>query len=86
MCGVFCLQTRSLFLEPLSLESLMAEVETGNLNHDEIQKLVDVLLDKQKSAEQWKKVDLPLSIYLEIFYGPKKQVKHQNIEECYYIY
>jgi hypothetical protein len=33
-------------------------LETANLNHSEIQKLVDVLLDKQKSADQWKTVSL----------------------------
>ena len=34
----------------------MDALEKATLNHSEIQKLVDVLLDKQKSADQWKTV------------------------------
>ena len=44
------------FSEPLDLKGFMQALEMSNLNHDEIQRLVDVLLDKQKSANQWKKV------------------------------
>ena len=46
------------FSEPMGLKALLEILEITILSHSEIQKLVDVLLDKQKSAEQWKKVSL----------------------------
>ena len=60
----------------------MDAVEKANLNHNEIQNLVDVLLDKQKSADQWKKVSFlfPSSYALiknNMFFASKHKVQHK---------
>ncbi|XP_046847485.1 intracellular protein transport protein USO1-like isoform X2 [Xenia sp. Carnegie-2017] len=38
-----------------NLNDILEKLDTASLNRSEIQKLVDVLFDKQKSADEWKK-------------------------------
>ena len=58
----------------------MDALEKATLNHSEIQKLVDVLLDKQKSADQWKTVSfLFQSLYVLI---KNNMFLHKNRKKC----
>ena len=43
-----------LLIDSSNFQSLIDNLD--NLNSNEIQKLVDILLDKQKTADQWKTV------------------------------
>ena len=62
----------------------MDAVEKANLNHSEIQNFVDVLLDKQKSADQWKKVSFLFpSIYALIKNNMFFASKHEEVQHTF---
>ena len=53
-----------LLIDSSNFQSLIDNLD--NLNNNEIQKLVDILLDKQKTADQWKTVSF---FVMKILFG-----------------
>lgn len=53
-----------LLIDSSNFQSLIDNLD--NLNSNEIQKLVDILLDKQKTADQWKTVSF---FVMKILFG-----------------